>query len=78
MYEGFNLWSEEQELPDTLIVRQGINDFGKEITYYLNYSKDEVNITYTGKNGIDLLDNSCKMKDEVFVIKPWDLVIVEA
>ncbi|MGB4661776.1 MAG: beta-galactosidase [Mobilitalea sp.] len=72
------LWSKEQELPDSLIVRRGINDFGKEIAYYLNYSNEAISVPYTGENGIDLLEDSCKKKDDIITIKPWDLVIIES
>lgn len=71
------LWKEEQNIPSPVIVRKGKNDFGKELVYYLNYSKDVQNITYHGPSGTSLLDNTKIEKDSILTIGPWNLAVIE-
>ena len=60
-----------------IVVRHGTNDRGKTIRYYLNYSNKEQSIVYGFYKGIDLLTNKTLNKGDNFLLKPWDLIIVE-
>ena len=49
------------EIPEyhyPIIVRKGLNDLGKTVCYFLNYSGMELEMPYDYKNGIELLENT--------------------
>lgn len=71
------LWTPVQEITFPVIVRRGTNDFGKEIVYYLNYSKDRQTVSYTGKGGTELRRNTSLKGGDNLVLEPWDAAIVE-
>ena len=60
-----------------VIVKKGINDFGKEIVYYLNYSGKTASFIYEGTAGTDLLTGKEYSDMEKMELKPWNLAIVE-
>ena len=60
-----------------VIIRTGINQFGKEIVYYLNYSPKEQIITYQGIDGVELFGDTPVKKGETIHIPAWDLKIIE-
>ena len=55
-FSGGDLSSDAPHYP--LIVKRGINDSGKELCYYLNYSKDAVSVRHRGKDGIELVSET--------------------
>lgn len=59
-----------------LIIKQGINDLGKEVTYYLNYSDDVQTIT-CHKNGYLLLQEAQIAEGDVITLEKWGIAIVE-
>lgn len=71
------LLNPQQTAAFPVIIRKGINDFGRELIYYLNYSKDQQTITYHGPSGKSLLDDREIHSESTFTIKPWNLVIIE-
>ncbi len=77
-----HLWRElEFILPDChfpLVHKSGINDNGKQIDYYLNYSGEEASLILNYKDGIELLSGSYIKKGDSLFIEPWDLVILES
>jgi beta-galactosidase len=58
-------------------MKRGINDQGKTIRYYLNYSGKDQSVMYNFEKGTDLLNNKTLKKGDSFILKPWDLLIVE-
>ncbi len=64
----------EERFP--LIVRKGINDLGKQVKFYLNYSSDLVFATKAA--GTDLLTGEAVKEDESIRIEPWGLRIIES
>ena len=67
------------ELPDVqfpLIVRRGVNDFGRAVTYLLNYSGEEQEL-FCPAEGTELLQDTPVQKGEMLTLKPWNLKIVE-
>ncbi|WP_029318951.1 hypothetical protein [Butyrivibrio sp. AE3004] len=59
-----------------LIIRKGINQSGKELTYYLNFSDEE--ITAVIKNaGTELFSNKAVGTGEKIVVPAWNLIIIE-
>ena len=69
--------SAEKQLVYPIVMRYGINDQGKTIRYYLNYSNKEQMVVYSFSKGIDLLTGKALNKGDSFSLKPWDLIIVE-
>jgi len=58
-------------------MKYGINDQGKTIRYFLNYSAREQSFTYFYNNGTDLLTNKSLRKGDSVILKPWDVIIFE-
>lgn len=61
-----------------VIIKRGINDFGKEIIYYFNYSDDVQKITYHGHD-CHLLMQDKEVKDgDVITLSCWNFAVLEA
>jgi beta-galactosidase len=60
-----------------VVIRQGTNDQGKTIRYYLNYSDKNVSVLYNSSKGSDLFLNKVLKKGDTITLKPWDVAIVE-
>ena len=71
------LWGQEQEVPFPVIIKKGINDFGKEIRYYLNYSPQVQEVKYYGNEAKDLLTEDKIYEGQTLRIEPWNLRILE-
>ena len=77
------IWDENRKERFPVIIKKGVNDFGKEVTYYLNYSFDRQNVTHGGKDGVELLSgeavNSGKAvkNGDVLSLEPWGVLITE-
>jgi beta-galactosidase len=67
----------DQQLPPPLRVKHGVNGFGKNVHYYLNYSSDPHSLAYPYGAGTDLLTGNTVATSQQLSIGPWDLVIVE-
>jgi beta-galactosidase len=71
------LIEKENHLIYPIVVRSGINDQGKTIRYYLNYSDKEESVVYSFPKGTNLFTAAALKKGDILVLKPWDVVIVE-
>ena len=60
-----------------VIIRRGINDFGKKICYYLNFSGTRQRVLHTGGDGVELLGGDTVPDGEMLVLGGWDVKIVE-
>ena len=60
-----------------LIIRKGINQFQRSITYVLNFS-GEAREYLCEMDGVELLSNTRTKKGELRLISPWNLIIVES
>lgn len=74
-FSGGDLSSDAPHYP--LIVKRGVNDLGKELCYYLNYSKDPVSVTHRGKDGIELISDTVIVCGDKIVLGGWGVVVVE-
>lgn len=61
-----------------LIRRTGTNDLRKQITYYLNYSGEEISFVYDGADGTELISGETLTSGQTYSIGAWNLCIVEA
>ena len=74
-FSGGGLSSDAPHYP--LIVKRGINDSGKELCYYLNYSKDPVSVTHHGKNGVELISETAIVCGDKIDLGGWGVAVVE-
>lgn len=71
------LWSYDQEIAFPLIIRSGVNEKGKNIHYYFNYSSSAGSVNYSYPNGQELISGSAVTKGQVISIEPWGVKIIE-
>ena len=71
------IWSADQEINFPVIIRKGTNIKGKEVIYYLNYSREEQKVCYFHKDGLELFTNTEIKEGDSLIIHPWNLCIVE-
>lgn len=74
-FSGGDLSSDAPHYP--LIIKRGINDSGKELCYYLNYSKDPVSVTHHGKNGVELISETSIVCGDKIDLGGWGVAVVE-
>lgn len=65
----------EERFP--VIIRKGINDFGKTVRFCLNYSPETQTIRYHFKDGTDLLSGKDFRQFETFSVAPWGVTVIE-
>ena len=68
------------EIPEyhyPISVRKGLNDLGKTVCYFLNYSGMELEMPYDYKNGIELLENTAVENGTALQMPAWGVKIVE-
>jgi len=71
------LWGKDQQLYFPLITKSGINNNGKMIHYYFNYSSSPATYTYLYKNGKELLSNEIMDTNKQVTLPAWGVNIVE-
>lgn len=71
------LWGEDQKIYFPVITKQGINEQGKVVHYFFNYSAQPNTITYPYKNSRELLQDKTVNKSSTIVLAPWDVKIIE-
>lgn len=71
------LWSEAQTFRFPIITKEGLNESGKTVHYFFNYSAKPAIVNYVFKNGTELLQNKAVNKASAMVLQPWDVKIVE-
>ncbi len=59
-----------------VVIREGINDNGNTIRYYLNYSGSTVTATAVS-DGTDILTGRTITSGQSLAIEPWNLIIME-
>jgi beta-galactosidase len=67
----------DQQLTGPVRVKHGLDNAGKNLHYYLNYSGENQTFTYPYANGTDLLTRKPVEKSKPVTLAPWDLIIVE-
>lgn len=71
------LWGPNQEIAFPVITKSGVNQYGKKIHYYFNYSSSPGNFTYPYNGGTELLSNTRIDKNARITLEPWGMKIVE-
>lgn len=75
--EKAKLWGLDQQLHFPLITKTGINQAGKKIHYYFNYSNAPKKLIYPHNRGKELLEGKTVLTNGELVLEAWGLKIVE-
>ena len=67
----------DQELAFPLIVKNGVNQYGKNIHYYFNYSNEQHAMVYPYKPCTNLLTGKTVEVNENITLDAWDFVVLE-
>ncbi|MDP3180775.1 MAG: beta-galactosidase trimerization domain-containing protein, partial [Bacteroidota bacterium] len=67
----------DQNLHWPLITKSGVNDAGKKVHYYYNYSSQKSSLVYPHKAGTELVAGIAVSSGASMEIGPWDVLIVE-
>ncbi len=70
------LWGADQQLNFPLITKTGINQQGKNIHYYFNYSADKKTLIYPHNKGMEILSGKAVAKNVALELAPWGVIIV--
>ena len=71
------VWGADQQLTFPLITKSGVNQQGKTIHYYFNYSSVPGSVTYPHRDGKELLSNESVSKNKPLKLDAWGLKVVE-
>jgi beta-galactosidase len=71
------LWGMDQDIQYPLIVKSGVNDQGKTVRYYLNYSDRTETLKYPHAEGKELLSGQAVKQGEVRELTRWGIAIIE-
>ncbi|MDQ0059612.1 beta-galactosidase [Paenibacillus harenae] len=72
------VWETAQELSFPIIIRSGINEAGKQIRYYFNYSGDQTEIRYPHGDGVELLSGIVVRAGDTVMLPAWGVAIIKA
>jgi beta-galactosidase len=72
-----NLWGTDQSLYFPIITKSGVNQQGKKIHYYFNYSAAPTTVKYAFGNGKELLSERAITQNMVVELDAWGVKIIE-
>jgi beta-galactosidase len=72
-----NLWGTDQSLYFPSITKSGVNQQGKKIHYYFNYSAAPTTVKYAFGNGKELLSERAISQNAVVELDAWGVKIIE-
>jgi beta-galactosidase len=75
--EKANLWGKDQQIIFPVVVKSGVNQDGKTIHYFFNYSSGISKQTYPYKKGTELLNNHSVEQNALLALEPWGIKIIE-
>jgi beta-galactosidase len=71
------LWGEAQKLYFPLITKEGINEQGKIVHYFFNYSSAPATVNYTSGSGRELFLDKAVNNNSAILMEPWGMSIIE-
>ncbi len=69
--------SVDQKLSFPIITKSGINEKGKNIHYYFNYSANPISFEYLYPSATDLLNNKSIATNEKITLNNWGFIVLE-
>jgi beta-galactosidase len=70
-------WGVDQQISFPLITKSGVNQKGKTVHYYFNYSANAASLTYPYGSGKELLSGNSISGNSTLQMAPWDIKIIE-
>ncbi len=67
----------DQKIAFPLIAKSGVNQTGKTVHYYLNYSAVPQSLKYPYSDGKELLSDKIIIKNSFLKAEPWGVIIIE-
>ncbi len=67
----------DQDIEWPLITKSGVNEEGKTIRYYYNYSSEPLDFVYPHKNGLELISDQRVQSRSNLSVDPWGVLIIE-
>ena len=67
----------DEQLPKGVLVRHGINNAGRRMHYFLNYSGLERTLRHTGGSGRELINGADTKAGQEITLGPWGVAIIE-
>jgi beta-galactosidase len=71
------LWGKDQALKFPLITKSGINQRGKVIHYYFNYSAEPMTFVYPHAKGLALLTDKLVATQSPVTLPSWGFQVIE-
>jgi beta-galactosidase len=71
------VWTDDQAIAFPLIVKNGVNQYGRSLHYYFNYSGRRQQWVYPHKSAIDLLTGKKIQPHQPLSLGPWELMVLE-
>lgn len=60
-----------------VVIKRGINDYNKQVTYYFNYADEPAAATWNGKDALLLMQEQTIRNGDVLTIEGWNFLILE-
>lgn len=67
----------DQNLHWPLVTKSGINDAGKKVHFYYNYTSQKSSLVYPHKTGYELTKGKTVAAGSSLEIGPWDVLVIE-
>lgn len=74
--EQAGIWGIEQQTAFPVIIRNGVNETGRKVHFYLNYSEKEIRQPYLHGDGKELLKEEDVKNRQTLVLEAWGIRIV--
>jgi beta-galactosidase len=71
------LWSSDQQIAFPVITKSGVNQNGKVIHYYFNYSANASAFIYPYNEGTELISGKAIQKNQSLQLESWGIKIIE-
>lgn len=75
--ERAGIENRNQNLQWPLVVKTSINEDGKQVHFFYNYSSQERKFLYLHKAGLELLQDKKVAAEDELMLPPWEVLIVE-
>jgi len=67
----------DQDIHWPIVTKSGVNDAGKKVHYYYNYTSQKASFVYPHKAGNELTAGKAVLSGNSLEIEPWDVLIIE-
>ena len=71
------VWGAAQQAQFPLIIKSGVNQAGRNVRFYFNYSREDVEQAYLHADGTELLSGASVSNGDTLQLEPWGFKIIE-